>query len=229
MSAYPKAGMPSPARNKLLSAIHAAKRRLGLDDATYRDMLERLTGKRSAGAMHDADLNEVLAHLNIAGGAQRYRPAVRAQDGPNAALVNKIRALWISLAQLGAVEDRRDAALLAFAERQTGKQALEFLTPIDCNKVIEALKEWAEREGVIWERGLSPGECVARALWRRLYDLGVVKIADYGALDAWACKKAGMGGKRAFGHLSLAEQHMVLHRLGYKVRDAAARARRGGD
>lgn len=225
MSGYPKAGMPSPARNKLLSGIHAAKKRLGLDDATYRDMLERLTGKRSAGAMNDSELNEVLAHLNISGG-QSYRRVVRDQDGPNAALVNKIRALWISLAQLGAVDDRRDAALLAFVERQTAKQALEFLTPIDCNKVIQALKDWAAREGVIWENNLSPGECVARALWRRLFDLGVVKIADHGALDAWACKLVRSPCIKAFGHLSLAEQHMALHRMGYRLREAL-RARAG--
>jgi phage gp16-like protein len=222
MSNYPKAGMPSPPRNKLLSAIHAAKKRMGLDDGTYRDMLERLTGKRSAGAMEDKDLHEVLAHLNVSGAGRAgdavYRRVVRAADGPNAALVNKIRALWISLAHLGEVDDRRDSALLAFVERQTGKQALEFLTPIDCNKVIEALKAWAARAGVEWDArntGNDNGPLrFAEALWRKLHALGAVKIASLYALDMYAQRVCNIGHKTALGMLSSADQNRVVAALG---------------
>lgn len=212
----------SPHRTKLLAAIHGAKRRLGLDDEVYRDMLERLTGKRSAGAMNERDLNEVLAHLNNSGNGAHYRVgrAVKAASGPNAALVGKIRALWISLWHLGAIEDRRDSALLAFAERQTGKQALEFLTPIECNKIIEALKDWCAREGVVWQANLGPGECVARAIWAKLAALGDVKIASPGALDALAQQAVGGPARMGFGQLTAAQQIFVTFRLARRLKQA---------
>lgn len=37
-------------RNAQLRVIHVARRTLGLDEAAYRDLLRRLTGKDSAGA-----------------------------------------------------------------------------------------------------------------------------------------------------------------------------------
>ena len=43
-------------RNPQLAQIHIAKKELGLDDDTYRDVLERVTRQRSsAGLDHDPD------------------------------------------------------------------------------------------------------------------------------------------------------------------------------
>lgn len=202
-------------RNRLLSAIHAAKRRLGLDDDTYRDMLERLTGERSAKALNEKDLHEVLSHLNGAGAKGFYagRP-VRAAGGPNAPLVRKIRALWLSLYHLGAVEDARESALLAFVERQTGKQAMEFLKPAEHNLVIEALKAWAAREGVVWDERGDAQASVARAIWNRLAEEGAVRIDDPGALDAWAVRVLRHPHRCGFGQLPPAAQNRAIAELG---------------
>jgi phage gp16-like protein len=47
-----------------LRAIHGARRRIGLDEDTYRDVLERVTGKRSLRAMNEAERRAVLDELN---------------------------------------------------------------------------------------------------------------------------------------------------------------------
>ena len=52
--------MKKPSRNHRLAAIHLGKKELGLDDDTYRDMLEQVTGKRSAKGLNDDELVAVL-------------------------------------------------------------------------------------------------------------------------------------------------------------------------
>lgn len=51
----------STTRTRQLAAIHASAKELGLEEDGYRLMLLALTGKRSAGAMTDAERGEVLA------------------------------------------------------------------------------------------------------------------------------------------------------------------------
>ncbi|RXS92952.1 gp16 family protein [Acinetobacter junii] len=54
-------------RRSRLAAIHMGKKTLGLDDDTYRDMLEHVTDKRSAKDMSDDDLVKVLQHMEKLG------------------------------------------------------------------------------------------------------------------------------------------------------------------
>lgn len=56
--------MPDDRRRRELAKIHIlAKKDLGMDDETYRDMLEAVTGQRSAGRLDDAGREAVIAHL----------------------------------------------------------------------------------------------------------------------------------------------------------------------
>lgn len=64
--------------------------------------------------------------------------------------VGKIRALWWSLYWIGAVERPDDDALNMFIKRQTYIQHINFLDHRKAPAVIEALKSWLEREGVMW-------------------------------------------------------------------------------
>ena len=59
--------MKKVSRNQRIAAIHMGKKQLGLDDDTYRDMLEQVTGKRSAKDMSDDDLVKVIQHLDQLG------------------------------------------------------------------------------------------------------------------------------------------------------------------
>ena len=154
-----------------LAAIHIAKKQLGLDDETYRDLLLRVTGKRSAAAMSEAERRRVVAELRAKGSA----PVARRLEGPYA---KKLQALWIAAWNLSLVRDRRDAAMLAFVRRQTGIEHTRFLRdPADARAAIEALKAWMAREaGVDWADGdhlpawqRAPGARIALAQWQMLH------------------------------------------------------------
>jgi hypothetical protein len=157
-------------RKRMLAAIHAAKRDLGLDDDIYRDLLERLTGARSAAGLGPAALAAVLDHLAALGwrgrgatsraapdGAARPRNPGHAGDqarlaahraagaGPQEAL---ILALWDELEAAGAFASGRAARLDTFMKRLGGGCAVDhphFLDPVAAVKVIEGLRAWLAR------------------------------------------------------------------------------------
>lgn len=134
-----------------LSAIHVAKKQLGLDDDTYRAVLRRVTGKSSTADMDDRERQRVVEHFRKEG----FKPAAgkrRKLDGNYAPV---LQALWIGAWNLGIVRDESDAALLAFVKRQTGIDHVRFLRDQDdAMKAIEALKGWMHRAaGVDWSKG----------------------------------------------------------------------------
>lgn len=145
-----------------IRAIKALQARCGLDDETYRDMLETRTGKRSSTALTRAEAVGVIDHLKassrtlqngvddnkIGHGARSARGAMNL-SGPYAGVC---RALWLSAWNLGLIRERTDRALVAFVTRQTGIAHLNWVRdPVDGSKVIEALKAWIAREAyVIW-------------------------------------------------------------------------------
>lgn len=89
-------------RRRELAAIHVAKKQLGLDDGTYRDMLWTVGRVRSAADLDHAGRQAVIEHLRRRG---FVRPQAQEQPAPvdhgkkpivpadRQALVNKIEAL----------------------------------------------------------------------------------------------------------------------------------------
>lgn len=61
------AGRPAQPRNSALAQIHIAKKQLGLDDDTYRDMLWAVARVRSSSQLDHAGRAKVLAHLVASG------------------------------------------------------------------------------------------------------------------------------------------------------------------
>lgn len=61
---------PNITRNRELAAIHCAKKDLGLDDETYRDMLFTVARVRSAGDLDWTGRKRVLDHLKSRGAGQ---------------------------------------------------------------------------------------------------------------------------------------------------------------
>jgi phage gp16-like protein len=144
MSAARKHRAPvSDARRAAIAKVKIAQKELGLDDDTYRDVLEAVTGKRSAADCTDAQLARVLEHF-ASKGFKAKSSTKGAADHPAA---KKARALWISLHQLGAVRDPSERALEAFARRQLGCARLQWADQGLTYKLIEALKAMAERSG----------------------------------------------------------------------------------
>ena len=72
--------MSAGQRNRDLAAIHVGKKHLGLDDATYRDMLFTIARVRSAAELDHAGRQAVLEHMRKRGFT---RPVNRAEPHKN--------------------------------------------------------------------------------------------------------------------------------------------------
>lgn len=92
-------------RQKLLARLHCVKKELSLDDDAYRDILQAKTGHRSAAALDDHALMEVINHLGarLPPRPGKPRPARQAGEGTgragpwgwvNAAPQEKRGILW---------------------------------------------------------------------------------------------------------------------------------------
>ena len=133
-------------RNRKLARIHIAKRDLGLDEETYRGMLDALFGRTSAKDLTDAELDQLIEHLVAHGwdGARRARRRRRPTLDPQS---RKIWALWYRLEGAGAIDSASAEALAGFTARMTGKRDLAALGGKEKSKLIEALKVWLARTG----------------------------------------------------------------------------------
>lgn len=127
-------------RNRQLAAIHASANKLGMDDGLYRDLLQRVTGERSAAKLDAATRTKVLAELRRLAGdnVRRMREAVPAPGAPEnvrkevAGMVAKIGAM---LAEAG----REWAYAQGMARRMFKVQRVEWLTPEQMRRLIAAL------------------------------------------------------------------------------------------
>lgn len=160
-------------RRAAVVKVQIARKELGLDEVTYRALLERLTGRTSSADCTDAQLGRVLDELKAKG----WKPRVidggrRAGPSPRTAAQNpvarKARAMWISLHQLGAVRDPSETALEAFGRRQLGVERLQWANQSHGYRLIEALKAMAERTG--WSQDVTgyPAEAQMAVLKARL-------------------------------------------------------------
>ncbi|MCF1492474.1 DUF1018 domain-containing protein [Agrobacterium vitis] len=158
-----------------IAAIHVAKKQLGLDEDTYRAKLEKITGKASVKVMTEAERQTVLTVFRNEGFAPA--PAGAGKRKPlTGKFAKKLQALWIAGWNLGVVDQRDDAALLAFVTRQTGLDHVRFLHHADdAKKAIEGLKTWLAREAGVGfgntngqEWLASDGAKIAWAQWKIL-------------------------------------------------------------
>ncbi|MCB1832076.1 MAG: regulatory protein GemA [Geminicoccaceae bacterium] len=134
--------MTEPERRKRkLALAHTAKKALGLDDDAYRDLLERLTGRRSAKDLDILDLDKVVMELRRMGFEPKPR---RKLDEPQHRMID---ALWIDLFRMKKVRNDSPQSLDAYCKRMTGIDRLEWLDPERANVVIEGLKAWKNRSG----------------------------------------------------------------------------------
>ena len=208
-----------------LAMMHVAKRDLGLDDDTYRAVLVRVTGKRSSKDMTDRERQAVLDEFVRQGfkpGSKSSGKAGKALSGPYA---KKAQALWIALWNLGAVEDKRDSALLAFVCRQTGIERTEWILDAkDGRAIIEALKSWCAREGVDWEVGtMAPdharrnGFQIALAQWEKRRPQEIRTMAGFWADVGFILRRAVITEKPTD-----AEWIKVMNEFGKRIRAGKA-------
>lgn len=134
----------SDSKPRLIQLIHIAKSQLGMDDDTYRNMLQQLTQKDSTKLLTVGQLNRVITHLQGLGFTikSKTNPKQVAAKDPQA---QKIRALWRELHTLGQVTDPTEKALSAYVKRITSIESLAWLNTQQATQVIETLKKWILR------------------------------------------------------------------------------------
>lgn len=187
-------------RRSLLGKVHIAKKLLGLTDDDYRGVLLRITNKMSAADCDEFELVAVIEDLKTKGFKPTFakgKAVARPADHPSA---RKARALWISLHQLGAIENVSEAALEGFARRQLGVERLQWANQALMYKLVEALKAIAERNG--WSQDLAGVSRVASVftLKRRLCDAILLKLQEHDlASPCWTLDEAAF---RLLGHTS---------------------------
>jgi phage gp16-like protein len=139
-----------------LARIHIAKARLGLDDATYRQVLKGLAGVDSAADLDAHGRARVLAAFREWGGLpSRARGRTAAPDPPSVppevaatrpGHVGKLRALWRRMHRAGIVRDGSPEALDHFVAHRTGVAGVGRLNGAQAARMIAVLKSWQKRE-----------------------------------------------------------------------------------
>lgn len=127
----------------LKAQIHIAKSQLGLDDETYRAVLEGATGKTSSAAMNERELKTALQAFKDRG--FKSRPPRKAKG--SATLEEKLVAVWRDMGSAGLLNNPSDAALRSYVRRQTGNryEAPQFCDNRTLIRLIESLKQWRKR------------------------------------------------------------------------------------
>jgi len=133
-------------KQRLIQLIHIARSDLQMDEDTYRQMLQGLTGKASTKGMDTTQLDRVLESMKKKG--FRVKPAGKATSSlplDNHPQSKKIRALWLEMAAAGIVRDSSEQALALWVKRETGISALRWLSNEQASSIIEKLKKWQRR------------------------------------------------------------------------------------
>jgi len=215
----------TPSRNAF-SAVFACRRQVdGMeDDTTWRLFLGQVTGKTSLREMTPEEVRRVVDKLQAAG-AKRLVPqsGKGADTRPQAA---KLRRLWLSLWELGAVRDRSDAALASFVMGQTGIEAMRWNNARDLNLAIEALKSWCARLGYrpkpatnLPVRAAMHGRfepALILAQWERLMSIGAVNHPGASA-NGWTRNQFG----KDLLDLDASQACEAIRKLGQWLRRAA--------
>lgn len=134
-------------RLRLIKLIHVARRELRMDDDTYRLMLSGmpvLNGVTSTADLSVPNLVQVLEQLKAKGFKVHPKATSRKQPASDPRS-RKIRSLWLSLRERGALRDPSEEALIKFVVGITGVAALQWLTAAQASQVIEQLKQWLQR------------------------------------------------------------------------------------
>jgi phage gp16-like protein len=133
-------------RRRELAQIHIAKKQLGLDDDTYRAMLDAIGRVRSAGDLNAEGRRQVLAHLKARGfsprpGAAKSTGKVSADtswDWVNRAAPDRqamLRKIAVILKDAG----REKAYADAVAKKMFAIERVEFCAPAQLHKIVSAL------------------------------------------------------------------------------------------
>lgn len=125
-----------------LAVLHIAKKRLGLDDATYRDMLQSYDGVESAKDLSLQGFRQIMNCFVDAGFGTKLleRSGMATPDQ-----IRKIYASWWSLSGSYYDEGQERTSLKGFLKKRFSVDHETFLSFKEAHKVIEAIKRISSR------------------------------------------------------------------------------------
>lgn len=148
----------------MLAKIHIAKKELGFDDETYRDILQTRYKKDSAAKLNRFEAEDLIAHFKGQGFKVKRKTegkktsTISRQSSSSTGfkpsptyekpMARKVVAIWINLSLAGVVKYSSDAALQSYVKRMTNVDNLAWCNDQQLWMLIEALKKWAKRKGV---------------------------------------------------------------------------------
>ncbi|MEM8553991.1 MAG: regulatory protein GemA [Pseudomonadota bacterium] len=142
--------------DQLRRKIFAGCKVLGLDQDARRDLQLRVVGKASLSDMDEADMLAVVKELRAKGftaAKGKKHPKAKRPD------VRKIHVMWGLLGKAGKLRVPSREGLNAFIrsrfEKKWGSVPMDVDTMTEASEisdVIEALKDWCDREGVEYQR-----------------------------------------------------------------------------
>lgn len=139
-------------RQANLAKIHIAKKDLGMSDDAYRAMLLAVAKVDSASKLDFQGQHAVLQRFKELGWKPKAKK-VGVQSRKPRALSNKksqgdkIRALWIEMADIGIIQNGSEDALRSYIKRMSKGQfeAPQFCDQQTASRIIESLKQWKKR------------------------------------------------------------------------------------
>jgi phage gp16-like protein len=127
-------------RRRELAAIHVAKKALGLDDGTYRDMLFTVARVRSAADLDHAGRQAVIEHLRRRGFRPKPAPATERDHGKKPQVPADRQALVDKLEALLADAARPWNYARSMAKRMFHVDQLEWATADQLRRLVAALE-----------------------------------------------------------------------------------------
>ncbi|EEP6114075.1 regulatory protein GemA [Salmonella enterica] len=132
-----------PVAKRLISAIHAGQSFLGWDDATYRGVLCRLTGKRSSTKCSIRELEGVKEYMH----SQGYPRKAPKGKGRRPNVANRRKAILSKIEALLAEGGLSWAYAEGIASHMYKQRVIEWLDDEQLNSVMIALIKQSRRKG----------------------------------------------------------------------------------
>lgn len=131
---------------RLKKLLHVGRRELGMDEDTYRALLVSVSRDNDRSSSSDLTLQELdLALDRMKASGFKVRKTGGSRRQASEPLARKIRSLWLSLRDAGALRDASESALNHWVEGQTGVADLAWLSAAQSHQCIEQLKKWLAR------------------------------------------------------------------------------------
>lgn len=126
----------------LMAKIHIAKKDLHLDDDTYRDVLWRVTGKRSCKDMTIAQLQDVVKDMEKSG----FKPKAAPKHGKKPSVVGKREPLMGKIHAMLTDMGLHWNYAHGMADKMFGIKRLQWLNDSQLYKLTQALSVHQQRE-----------------------------------------------------------------------------------